>query len=183
MRKGALATSSSDADTCPQRLYGRYRPVNPACAKGGLLLGILHYDGPLSGVMLPARIDPWRLLGWRRFLGRWDRQHSLRSVAPDAVRSGVGRAGTGSAASGAGTGLERSAPAIVQAFLPGMYGGDAIVDCLFGDYNPGGKLSTTFPKTTGQLELNFPTKPGANVEQTGRNPLSVTGVRGRSASA
>ena len=64
----------------------------------------------------------------------------------------------------------------MQAFLPGMYGGEAIVDVLFGDYNPGGKLTATFPKTTGQLELNFPTKPGANVEQTGRDPLSVTGV-------
>jgi beta-glucosidase len=70
----------------------------------------------------------------------------------------------------------RAGAAILQAFMPGMYGGDAIVECLFGDYNPGGKLSTTFPKTTGQLEFNFPTKPGANVEQTGSNPLSVTGV-------
>jgi beta-glucosidase len=71
---------------------------------------------------------------------------------------------------------KRSSAAIVQAFLPGMYGGEAIVDALFGAYNPGGKLTATFPKTTGQLELNFPTKPGANVEQTGRDPLSVTGV-------
>jgi beta-glucosidase len=71
---------------------------------------------------------------------------------------------------------KRSAAAILQAFLPGVYGGEAIVDTLFGDYNPGGKLTTSFPKTTGQLELNFPTKPGANVEQTGRNPLSVTGM-------
>lgn len=70
----------------------------------------------------------------------------------------------------------RYAPAIIQAFLPGPYGGDAIVDALFGDYNPGGKLPASFPKTTGQLELNFPTKPGANVEQTGRNPLNVTGM-------
>jgi len=70
----------------------------------------------------------------------------------------------------------RVSPAILQAFFPGMYGGDAIVDALFGDYNPGGKLNCTFPKTTGQLELNFPTHPGANVEAGGRNPLSVTGV-------
>jgi len=70
----------------------------------------------------------------------------------------------------------REAAAILQAFLPGMYGGEAIVDALFGDTNPGGKLTATFPKTTGQLEMNFPTKPGANVETGGRTPLSVTGV-------
>ena len=70
----------------------------------------------------------------------------------------------------------RYAKAIVQAFLPGMFGGEALVDVLFGDYNPGGKLPCTFPKTSGQLELNFPTKPGANVEQSGAKRISVTGV-------
>ena len=70
---------------------------------------------------------------------------------------------------------KRAAAAILQAFLPGAYGGEALVDALFGDYNPGGKLTTTFPKTSGQLELNFPTKPGANVEDV-RNKLSVTGA-------
>jgi beta-glucosidase len=70
----------------------------------------------------------------------------------------------------------RYAKAILQAFLPGAYGGEALVDVMFGDYNPGGKLPCAFPKTTGQLELNFPTKPGANTEQSGKNRLSVTGV-------
>jgi beta-glucosidase len=35
---------------------------------------------------------------------------------------------------------------------------------LFGDYNPGGKLSVTFPKTVGQIPYNFPTKPNAQWE-------------------
>jgi len=70
----------------------------------------------------------------------------------------------------------RAGTAILQAFMPGQFGGDAIVDALFGDYNPGGKLNCTFPKTTGQLELNFPTHPGANVEKGGKNPPNVAGV-------
>jgi beta-glucosidase len=70
----------------------------------------------------------------------------------------------------------RASTAILQAFFPGQFGGDAIVDALFGDYNPGGKLNCTFPKTSGQLEMNFPTHPGANSEKSGKNAPSVTGV-------
>lgn len=70
----------------------------------------------------------------------------------------------------------RLCPAILQAFSPGMEGGAAIVETLFGDYNPGGKLTCTFPKTAGQLELNFPSKPAANVEPTGRGRVNVAGV-------
>ena len=33
---------------------------------------------------------------------------------------------------------------------------------LFGDYNPGGRLPVTFPKSVGQLPLSFPFKPGAD---------------------
>src|SRR4029077_3632184 len=40
----------------------------------------------------------------------------------------------------------RYSRAILQAFFPGQFGGDAIVEALFGDYNPGGKLNATFPK-------------------------------------
>ena len=70
----------------------------------------------------------------------------------------------------------RVCPAILQAFLPGMEGGHAIVETLFGDYNPGGKLTCTFPKTTGQLEMNFPAKPAANVEPTGKGRVNVAGL-------
>jgi beta-glucosidase len=56
----------------------------------------------------------------------------------------------------------RVSSAILQCFNPGMEGGRAIVDVLFGDYNPGGKLSCTIPKTAGQMKLNFPALPSAH---------------------
>jgi beta-glucosidase len=55
-------------------------------------------------------------------------------------------------------------PAILEAWFPGDHGGTAIADALFGDYNPGGKLSVTFPKSAGQIPFNFPTKPNAQWE-------------------
>jgi beta-glucosidase len=55
-------------------------------------------------------------------------------------------------------------PGIVEAWFPGAQGGTAIADVLFGDYNPGGKLTVTFPKTVGQIPFNFPTKPNAQWE-------------------
>jgi len=40
--------------------------------------------------------------------------------------------------------LKEPAPAIIEAFYPGYWGGVAIADVLFGDYNPGGKLPVTY---------------------------------------
>jgi beta-glucosidase len=59
---------------------------------------------------------------------------------------------------------DRYVPAILEAWFPGAQGGTAIADVLFGDYNPGGKLTVTFPKTVGQIPYNFPTKPNAQWE-------------------
>jgi beta-glucosidase len=70
----------------------------------------------------------------------------------------------------------RLSPAILQSFFPGMFGGQAIVEALLGDYNPGGKLTCTFPKTVGQVEMNFPTKPAANDEPTAKNRVNVAGL-------
>jgi beta-glucosidase len=72
-------------------------------------------------------------------------------------------------------------PAILEAWFPGPSGGKAVAETLFGDYNPGGKLSITFPKTTGQLEYNFPFKPGSQASQsatTDPNGSGKTGVNG-----
>jgi beta-glucosidase len=62
------------------------------------------------------------------------------------------------------------ADAILEAWFPGAQGGRIIAETLFGDYNPGGKLSVTFPKTTGQIELNFPYKKGSHNGQPGDGP-------------
>lgn len=75
---------------------------------------------------------------------------------------------------------DRFIPSILEAWFPGPSGGRAIAEALFGDYNPGGKLSMTFPKTTGQLEFNFPFKPGSQADQPtdGPNGYGKTSVNG-----
>ena len=62
--------------------------------------------------------------------------------------------------------IDRHVPAVLQAWFPGESGGTAIAEALFGDYNPGGKLPVTFPKTVGQLPLNFPFKPASHATQS-----------------
>ncbi|MBH8557597.1 glycoside hydrolase family 3 N-terminal domain-containing protein [Hymenobacter negativus] len=59
----------------------------------------------------------------------------------------------------------RQVPAILEAWFPSPSGGTAIAEALFGDYNPGGKLPMTFPKSTGQIEFNFPFKPASQADQ------------------
>lgn len=64
---------------------------------------------------------------------------------------------------------DKFVPAILEAWYPGSKGGTALADILFGDYNPGGKLTVTFPKTVGQTPFNFPCKPSSQIDG-GKNP-------------
>ncbi|MDX6746610.1 glycoside hydrolase family 3 C-terminal domain-containing protein [Polaribacter sp. PL03] len=45
----------------------------------------------------------------------------------------------------------KNIPAILEAWYPGEFGGSAIADILFGDYNPSGKLPITFYKSVKDL--------------------------------
>lgn len=69
-------------------------------------------------------------------------------------------------------------PAILEAWFPGPSSGIAVAEAIFGDYNPGGKLPVTFPKSAGQLEYNFLFKPGSHADQpeSGNNGYGKTRV-------
>ncbi len=64
-------------------------------------------------------------------------------------------------------GVVDDAPAILEAWFPGVEAGNAVADVVFGAVNPGGKLPVSFPRRVGQVPIYY------NHEPTGR-PCDVT---------
>ncbi len=65
-------------------------------------------------------------------------------------------------------------PAIVEAWLPGEGGGQAVAEVLFGDYNPSGRLAISVPRHSGQLPMYYnymPSKLGRQYVDMPASPL------------
>lgn len=52
----------------------------------------------------------------------------------------------------------KTVPAILEVWHPGTEAGNAVADVVFGDYNPSGKLTMTFPRNMGQIPIYYAAK-------------------------
>ena len=64
-------------------------------------------------------------------------------------------------------------PAILDGWYLGQEGGTAAAEVLFGDYNPGGKLPITVPRSVGQIPDYYNQKPSAKREYLGTTTLPL----------
>ncbi len=54
--------------------------------------------------------------------------------------------------------LDKDAPAILETWFGGVEAGNGVADVLFGDYNPSGKITMSFPRNVGQIPVFYNTK-------------------------
>lgn len=74
--------------------------------------------------------------------------------------------------------IQQKAAAILEAWEPGSFGGQAIGEILFGITNPSGKLSISFPRSVGQIPVFYNHKPSQYVRKylrTSSEPLYTFG--------
>jgi beta-glucosidase len=69
--------------------------------------------------------------------------------------------------------IAENVPAILDGWYLGQKGGTAAADVIFGDYNPGGKLPITVPRSVGQLPDYYYQKPSAKREYLGSTTLPL----------
>lgn len=65
--------------------------------------------------------------------------------------------------------IAERAGAVLQVWLPGTEGARAIVDVLFGEYNPGGKLPMSFPYCAGQVPVHYNSYPTGRPHVPGKD--------------
>lgn len=63
--------------------------------------------------------------------------------------------------------IAENIPSVIEAWFLGMQAGNAISDVIFGDFNPGGKLTVSFPRTVGQVPVYY------NHKNTGRPDIML----------
>jgi len=51
--------------------------------------------------------------------------------------------------------IQKKAAAVLEAWFPGVQGGNGVADVLFGDIDPAGRLTTTFPNSVGQVPFYY----------------------------